>query len=223
MNEANQELVLPAAIQTKQRILDAAERLFSQHGFAATSLRRITAEAQVNLAAVNYHFHSKEELIQAVVLRKLDPINRRRLEILDQLEAGGGEPTVEELLYAFFGPIFEARQAGVQLCEFPKLLARAHTEPGDLMTRLLPAAFAEILSRFGPAFRRALKVDQLELMWGMHLAIGSMAHLLSGGAILAFLSGGQADANDYDGAMRRLIRYTASGLRALAEKEDVAR
>ena len=64
---------------TKQRILDAAESLFMEHGFEATSLRSITAAAGVNLAAVNYHFGSKEELFQAVLTRRLDPMNHARL------------------------------------------------------------------------------------------------------------------------------------------------
>ncbi len=75
----------PAA--TKLRILDAAEALFMERGFEATSLRAITAAAGVNLAAVNYHFGSKEELFQAVLTRRLDPMNQLRLELLTRLES----------------------------------------------------------------------------------------------------------------------------------------
>ena len=67
-----------APVATKDRILDAAESLFMEHGFEATSLRSITAAAGVNLAAVNYHFGSKEELFQAVLTRRLDPMNQER-------------------------------------------------------------------------------------------------------------------------------------------------
>src|SRR5258708_1763757 len=73
----------PAPVGTKTRILDAAEKLFGMSGFEATSLRDITTEAQVNLAAVNYHFQSKESLIDAVIVRRLEPVNRRRMEMLD--------------------------------------------------------------------------------------------------------------------------------------------
>src|SRR5690348_11633026 len=72
---------------TKERILDSAESLFMAHGFEATSLRAITASADVNLAAVHYHFGSKEELFQSVLARRLDPMNRKRLELLSRLEA----------------------------------------------------------------------------------------------------------------------------------------
>src|SRR5213595_1121734 len=73
-------------VATKDRILDAAESLFMEHGFEATSLRSITAAADVNLAAVNYHFGSKEELFQAVLTRRLDPMNQERLSLLARFE-----------------------------------------------------------------------------------------------------------------------------------------
>ena len=75
------------ATDTKDRILDAAERLFADKGYSATSLRDITQEAEVNLAAVNYHFGSKEALLTALLERRLDPVNRKRLELLDAAEA----------------------------------------------------------------------------------------------------------------------------------------
>src|SRR5690242_5145363 len=90
---------------TKERILDAAEGLFAAHGFADTSLRKIVREANVNLASVHYHFHSKEALLEAVVLRRAEPLDRERLELLDALERrGAGFPSVEEVLEAFILP-----------------------------------------------------------------------------------------------------------------------
>ena len=76
-----------AVVETKERILDAAETLFMEHGYEATSLRALTTAADVNLAAVNYHFGTKEELFQAVLTRRLDPMNQRRLELLTRFEA----------------------------------------------------------------------------------------------------------------------------------------
>src|ERR1700686_696793 len=87
---------------TKTRILNAAEKLFGLNGFDATSLRDITAEAQVNLAAVNYHFQSKESLIDAIIERRLEPVNRLRIEMLD---AAGPTPTVEQIVDAFLSPL----------------------------------------------------------------------------------------------------------------------
>src|SRR3954463_9505406 len=91
---------------TKTRILDAGERLFVEHGFEATSLRQLTAAAAVNLAAVHYHFGSKEELFQAVLTRRLDPMNVERIALLERVEreAGGKPATCEKVLFAMLAP-----------------------------------------------------------------------------------------------------------------------
>ncbi|HMC58416.1 MAG TPA: helix-turn-helix domain-containing protein, partial [Candidatus Solibacter sp.] len=93
---------------TKQKILDTAERLFGEQGYDATSLRHIIAEAGVNLAAVHYHFGSKEELLDEVVVRRAGPVNEARIAMLDRLEAAEGPPVVEKVLEAFLLPTAEA-------------------------------------------------------------------------------------------------------------------
>src|SRR5229473_1958066 len=93
------EAVTP--LDTKTRILNAAEKLFGKNGFDATSLRDITAEAQVNLAAVNYHFQSKDSLIDSVIERRIEPVNQRRIQMLDTV---GPSPTLEQILEAFMAP-----------------------------------------------------------------------------------------------------------------------
>src|SRR4051795_9743779 len=81
---------------TRDRLLDAAERLFAEHGYQATTMRGLTAEAEANIAAVNYHFGCKQSLLEAVVHRALAPVvaeRRRRLEALGEgppVEAVGG-------------------------------------------------------------------------------------------------------------------------------------
>ena len=96
---------------TQARILDAAEALFMEHGFEATSLRLITAAAGVNLAAVNYHFGSKEELFQAVLTRRLDPMNQARVALLDRFERETAPAPLpcERILAALFIPALQAR------------------------------------------------------------------------------------------------------------------
>src|SRR5438477_9167138 len=93
-----------ATLPTKDRILDAAEKLFGDNGFDATSLRDITTTAQVNLAAVNYHFQSKDSLIESVIARRIEPINRKRLEML---ETAGDNPGVEQILTAFLAHMLD--------------------------------------------------------------------------------------------------------------------
>ena len=93
---------------TKERIMDVAEGLFAEKGYAATSLRDITGEAGTNLASVNYHFQSKEGLLSAIIDRFVGPVNRGRLEALEALEAeaDGASPDVEGLLRSFLAPAF---------------------------------------------------------------------------------------------------------------------
>ena len=81
--------------ETRERILDAAEGLFMAHGFEATSMRMITGMAHVNLAAVNYHFGTKDALIHEVFRRRLRDLNRRRLAALSAEINGLGGNCVE--------------------------------------------------------------------------------------------------------------------------------
>src|SRR5438876_3885821 len=90
--------------ETRTRILDAAEELFMQHGFEGTSMRLLTAKAGVNLAAVNYHFGSKDALIEAVFRRRLDPMNIARIAELDNLEAADSTPSPDAIIRAFITP-----------------------------------------------------------------------------------------------------------------------
>src|SRR5271165_7110012 len=95
-------------IDTKHKILDTAERLIAEQGYAATSLRHIITQAGVNLAAIHYHFGSKEELLDELIVRGAGPVNEKRLALLDQVEAIPGPPAIEDVLGAFLLPMSEA-------------------------------------------------------------------------------------------------------------------
>src|SRR5215472_312111 len=98
--------------QTRERILDSAERLFADHGFEGASIRAIVEDARVNLAAVHYHFKSKEALLEAVLTRRITVVNEARLQRLDDAEATAAPdpPSVEEILRAFIIPTVELAQ-----------------------------------------------------------------------------------------------------------------
>lgn len=203
---------------TKQRILDAAERLFAERGFAATSLRSITAAAGVNLAAVNYHFRSKEALLEAVFARRLAPLNQKRLELLDACEAraGQGRLPLEAVIEAFFAPVL---RLGGELAQggryFQRLMGRMYAEPGEHVGSILKGQFAAVAARFTQALRRALpKLPPVELMWRIHFMIGAMAHTLAGVHYLEVFSGGLCDPSDVEGTIRRLGAFLAAGLKA---------
>ena len=202
------------AADTKERILDVAERLFADFGFATTSLRDITREAGANLAAVNYHFGSKEALLKAVLTRHLAPLNQRRLERLDALEASceRQSPELEDLLRAFIAPPFEMRAA----CDkggrdFVRLLGRVHVETNDEFHKSFMAMFENVFTRFTAAFQRALpEIEPEELSARMWFLIGSMAHTMMWNRTF-----GPMDSNrNPDEVLESLIQFGAAGLSA---------
>lgn len=202
-------------IDTKARILDVAERLFAQQGFAATSLRQITGEAKVNLAAINYHFQSKESLIRAVLMRKIGPVNERRLELLDEAESAAGQLELECVIRAFFQPLLEAEQRGVDLASFPRLLARVYSDEHDLVPSFR-ATFEEVITRFQRALEKALPgLEADDTALAMHFSIGSMAHLLGANRMLEMLNGGRPSRYTRAELLESLVRFSSGGMRSL--------
>ena len=96
---------------TKTKLLDVAEKLFAEKGITATSLRTIIAKAEVNLAAIHYHFGSKEGLVREVFARRIKPVNNERLQRLDKIEEDckDSAPNLEELIRAFIDPALRLR------------------------------------------------------------------------------------------------------------------
>ncbi|PIX61744.1 MAG: TetR/AcrR family transcriptional regulator, partial [Lysobacterales bacterium CG_4_10_14_3_um_filter_64_11] len=122
---------------TKERLLTAAEDLFAQFGFAGTSLRQVTTHADVNIAAVNYHFGSKENLVNEVFRRRLDELSQKRLEALRVAQAQA-EPQIEAVLAAFIEPALALtldRQGGGSA--FVRVLARAYAEKNERLRKFL--------------------------------------------------------------------------------------
>jgi AcrR family transcriptional regulator len=196
---------------TKERILDAAEMLFSKQGFAATSMRRITSAAGVNLAAVNYHFGSKAHLVEAVFERRLRPLNEERLVRLDRvLQHRAG---VRDILDAFLGPALE-RLASVDEGDrqFIRLLARSHTDEMAGTERFMDRLYEPALRRFKEALTAALpEIPPAELMWRLHFVAGAVSYAMAGRDVIGIIR--PDEANDADAMSRRLVPFLASALR----------
>lgn len=207
----------PAA--TRTRILDVAEALFMEHGFEATSLRAITAAADVNLAAVNYHFGSKEELFQSVLTRRLDPMNQARLELLTALEARAGRKALscERIMMALFIPALRlARDHEKGGKDFLRLLGRAYADPAPFIRRFLSEQYAAMIARFKAAFARALpELPKKELSWRLHFIMGALSYTLAATDALKLI----AELNPHETAndevlLRRLAPFLLAGLKA---------
>src|SRR5215467_789468 len=206
------------SVDTKQRILDVAEQLFAEHGFAGTSLRRIIADAGVNLAAVHYHFRSKESLLEAVIVRRTAPLNEERLALLDKAEsrAGRGAASLEEVLLAFMGPPMRLilNPSGEGRI-FGKLMGRLHSETNVCFLEIAKKHFKDVSQRFHAALVRAVPDLPVEdLNWRIHFAMGAMAHTLSFWDRLEVASMGRLKPGDPEAMIPRLIGFVAAGFRA---------
>lgn len=169
---------------TKTRILDAAESLFVASGFESMSMRQITTTAGVNLAAVNYHFGSKDALLQAVLARQLDPLNEARLTLLSALESDlGAGMTCEGVLVAMFLPAVRmSRSGGANAERFLHFLGRAYTDPSPVVREFIDTNYLETLARFFFAFQRTLpELSREDLGFRLNFAMGALSGILAGG------------------------------------------
>jgi AcrR family transcriptional regulator len=205
-----------AATDTKDTILDAAETLFAEQGFAATSLRQLTTRAKVNLAAVNYHFGSKDDLAKEVLRRRIEPINSERRQRLDALETPA---TVADIVRAFIEPALrplqtepgtspQSRAAG--LC---RVLGRLSVEHPPFLRSFFGEQFGDLGRRFVSALQAAApEISATTLWWRMHFTVGAMAHTLQSAHLVGQLSEGKCDPDDHDSILQQLIHFAMGGM-----------
>jgi AcrR family transcriptional regulator len=205
-----------ASPDTKTALLDAAERLFAETGIAQSSLRAITSEAGANLASVNYHFGSKEGLVQAVFARRLRPLNRLRLDMLERCARSSHHaPDLQSLLRAFVEPavvMMNSDDLGDR--NFIKLLGRTLSEPTLEAQALLVEEFREVAERFNAALRQIFPdTPQEDLVWRFHFMVGALAHTVAGRHLVSpRLEGLELpDGNDFETLTRRLVDFLQSG------------
>ncbi len=205
--------------ETRRRILDAAEELFMQHGFEGASMRLLTTKAGVNLAAINYHFGSKDALIEAVFQRRLDPMNAARIAELDRLEkeAGGEALAPEAIIRAFIAEslsmIEDSRNGGRN---FVRLLGRTYTEPAKPIRTLIGCMYAGTMERFKAAFARSLpELPSGELFWRMHFMFGTLSYTLAATDTVQLIAGFKPeDRHDSRALQERLVQFLTAGLLA---------
>jgi AcrR family transcriptional regulator len=206
---------MSGVLETKDRILNVAEELFGEEGVDRVSVRDVTERAGVNVAAINYHFGSKEELIAAVFMRRLGPLNAARLELLTRAEreAGAGGPTVEKILEAFILPAVSCCQqhAGKGAGAFAKLMGRCLAENRPEVESLLKEQFTPIVTRFEKALMKALPgLSRSDVYWRLKFTFGALHHWLV--TREKFLPA-WTDKTTTEEQVRKLIGFTAAGFR----------
>ena len=211
---------------TTERILDAAERLFADHGFEGTSIRDIVDAAKVNLAAVHYHFRSKEALLEAVLTRRISIVNDARLQRLEEAEAAAAprSPSVQEVLRAFIVPVIEFAQRDESGATFVQLMSRMFTEPGFSLTNFLGRKFGETIGRFSNALVRSLPDIPRDIVcWRAFFAIGAMHHLLCSSNKIDLLDKGlRKDTTDAE-LTEYLVQFSVAGMCAPVAKKSKSR
>lgn len=165
---------------TRSRLLDAAERLFADRGFHAASVREITELAGANVAAVNYHFGSKEQLLRAVTDRIVAPLNARRRELLATALEAATPPSVAAILEAFLRPDIEAMRALDERRPVVRFVGRIYSDDAPWIRDMATAQFAEVGRSFHSALAAALPdVDEEELTWRLRRVVAVVVNLFA--------------------------------------------
>lgn len=198
----------------KLKLVEAAESLFAEKGFEAVAVREITTAAGANIAAVNYHFGSREGLVALVMRRHLTPMNDERLLRLDAAERQWGSKAVpiEEVLDAFARPLINRITASSGLSEklFGRLIGRIFAAQSEGMPPELEAQCNGLIDRFSKALAKSLPgVPPEDVAWRLHFIRGGLIHLLTHAELVQRGSG----APGMDAVMSRFLRFAAAGLR----------
>lgn len=203
---------------TRERILDAAEKLFAERGFHGVSVRDITGAAGVDVALASYHFGGKQGVLEAVIERRAADLNDERLARLDAVLASASRrpPRIEAIIDAFTRPLLDrSSRGGAGWKSYFALVAEINNSPefgGILMTR----HFDPVVERFIEAIRAALpRCDERDIYWAYHFLSGALTLTFAETGRIDKLSHGVCMSSDLASVHERLVPYCAAGFRAL--------
>jgi AcrR family transcriptional regulator len=215
-----------ASDHTRTAILVAAERLYADRGFGDVTLRDIVAAANVNLAAVNYHFGSKDELIAELFVTRSIATNRERLnELKAAEETGGGRANIASVLRALVGPTLRGCLGPErERSTAARFMIRASIESVPPIRRIKNRE-VDHLRKFAAAMKRSLPGrDEVDLYWGLHFALAMAHQTVRDSERLTKLSDGSCDTDDVDGIIERIVTVSVKALTGNeAEKKTPAR
>jgi AcrR family transcriptional regulator len=199
----------------RRRLIEASEQLFADHGWNAVSIRTIVAAADVNLAALHYHFGSKEQLLAEIFAARAKPIAQERMRLLAAIDLDDA-PSLERILEAFLRPaltIGSDHRFGGRA--FVKLRARLATEPEAVSRRILANAFDESSGEFLDALGRALpEIPRADLEWRFHFMLGAMFYTMADAGRIQSLTDGRCDPGRVEDALENIIPFLAAGFRS---------
>lgn len=171
-----------STLSTKERILNSTEKLIAAHGFSELSIRKISQQAHTNLAAINYHFGNKQQLIDQVLERRLNNLFDIRKNMLDELNQGEPDKVcnLEQILHAFIAPalfmINDEHQGGRI---FMQVLARAYAEQSEALHDLMKDRYTPIIKEFAEAIGLACpELPRETIFWRFHFIIGALTYTM---------------------------------------------
>ncbi|MEZ5784980.1 MAG: TetR/AcrR family transcriptional regulator [Xanthobacteraceae bacterium] len=205
---------------TREALLEAAERLFSQRGYSAVSLREIASEAQANVGSLTYHFQSKIGLLRAVYTRHCEPMNRRRMELLGEAQRiRDRDERLVAILRAYLLPAFssstDSKSGGAV---FTRMRAVLSAEGNEDARRIIAEAFDETSHVFIDAIADCLPgAPEAAIVWRSQFLLGSLYYALINPERVTRLSEGRVDGHDMNAAIDEIVSATFASLRSLAE------
>jgi AcrR family transcriptional regulator len=217
------EMILPET-GSKRKLLDAAEQLFAEKGFEAVSVRDITQLAKVNVAAVNYHFGSREALLGLVMMRYLLPVTEDRIARLEIIEKKRlADISLEETIEALVLPLMgEVTKSDLSQRLFHRLMGRIFSEQGTGLPSSIEPQIQLANDRFTRLFAALLpQLDPEELAWRIHFLVGGMLHILTHQDIISRLSKGASGSPSIQVTVKRFVDFAAAGMRAGEIRESV--
>jgi AcrR family transcriptional regulator len=207
-----------AAPNARERILDMAQALFAEHGYAAASTRAIAQAAGVNLAQLHYHFGAKRELFKAAYRRGAEQVTEARRRALAAARAAHGESPIplEALVRSFVTPFMLNGQTPEGRATM-RMHARLHTEPDDIAQEVLSTVYDETTLAYLAEFRRVLPhIPHEVLCWRLYFMMGAYRYTLMRSGRLELMSGGACDSGDFDRAVAEILPFLCAGLSAPA-------
>jgi AcrR family transcriptional regulator len=207
--------------ETRERILDSAEELFSRHGLYGVTVRNVAQHAGFDTALIHYYFGTKRGLFDGVFARRSEGINRARLESMNEYERSCGEaPTVEGAIRAFLQPVFENDRTGDRgWRNFAALVALANNSKewgGEMMSR----HYDKVIHRLIDLLRKAMPGARDEdLYWAYQMLSGSLMVIQASTGRIELLSNGLCSSDDVDAYADRLVDYAAAGFRAVSMRQ----
>lgn len=203
---------------TKNRLLNATERLFASHGFAGVTMRGVADRAHTNIASAHYHYGSKEGMVMAMLKRRIEPINANRLKYLGDSRSLAGDRALRprEIFRALILPVcHEIAKSAATRENLAQLVARSFTEPARFIQKMHQRFFRELSENFVAELQRTYpKASPKDLYWNLHLVISSMLGTFAQHRRLGDFSKGICDENDVEDLSRRLIDFVSTGFEA---------